>query len=449
MLVAQNFGIILGMNAGKACRMRMARYVRRLIMPLCVANLSAIWRQCFLVPILVMLAGRCAATGIVQGFEDVPLGEVSIGGLQGLVIPDYYQDAGFYEGKVVAHDGTFDYTGPFAPPFASAGDHFLSVRNAFSYPCSFLLSSDQTGIDLAEGKSCTVDFMAKFTAFEFEDSPPDVQIRSRGGFRNIHITARPGFAFSVDDGIWLWQEEIADETAYYEDGTLLGTNWFVRVGNGSGGSVDCQLEAVGAVPLPKSEGWHRLTFKVFRPVGSESLVFNVFIDGVQARSGETSDFRSRSSATSINHLYFIGQGCIDNVVAEDASPLEPFSPASPHFSDFASWAERNGLVAPSSSADEIAAAATASGPRGPVWQDFVTGADPNAATNEFRAVISMENGAAKLSWTPKLSAADEAKRDYTVYASDELGKPFDVWEALSPEADLTPYRFFRIGVEMK
>ncbi len=78
-----------------------------------------------------------------------------------------------------------------------------------------------------------------------------------------------------------------------------------------------------------------------------------------------------------------------------------------------------------------------------VWECFVAGLVPTNAADLFRAVISMENGAPVVGWEPKLSAAEEAKRTYTIFGRAALG----TGEWTTPTNSF--HRFFKVGVEMK
>ena len=92
---------------------------------------------------------------------------------------------------------------------------------------------------------------------------------------------------------------------------------------------------------------------------------------------------------------------------------------------------------------EAAAKETAANGENKVWECYVAGLVPTNATDVFRAVISMENGAPVVGWEPKLSAAEEAKRTYTIYGRQALGT--GGWT--TPTNSL--HRFFKVGVEMK
>ncbi len=92
---------------------------------------------------------------------------------------------------------------------------------------------------------------------------------------------------------------------------------------------------------------------------------------------------------------------------------------------------------------EAAAKETAANGVNKVWECHVAGLVPTNAADVFRAVISMENGAPVVGWEPRLSAAEEAKRVYTIYGRQALGT--GGWT--TPTNSL--HRFFKVGVEMK
>ena len=56
----------------------------------------------------------------------------------------------------------------------------------------------------------------------------------------------------------------------------------------------------------------------------------------------------------------------------------------------------------------------------------------------------MVDGVPVVEWSPKLSAAEEAKRTYTVYGKASLESGED-WNSPTNSLD----RFFTVGVEMK
>jgi hypothetical protein len=79
-----------------------------------------------------------------------------------------------------------------------------------------------------------------------------------------------------------------------------------------------------------------------------------------------------------------------------------------------------------------------------VWQDYVAGTDPTDTNSLFTATITMVDGSPVVEWSPKLSAAEEAKRKYTVYGKASL-EPGEEWHSPTNALD----RFYRVGVEMK
>lgn len=79
-----------------------------------------------------------------------------------------------------------------------------------------------------------------------------------------------------------------------------------------------------------------------------------------------------------------------------------------------------------------------------VWQDYVAGTDPTDTNSVFTTTIKMVDGVPVVEWSPKLSAAEEAKRKYTVYGRASLESGED-WHSPTNALD----RFFTVGVEMK
>jgi hypothetical protein len=62
----------------------------------------------------------------------------------------------------------------------------------------------------------------------------------------------------------------------------------------------------------------------------------------------------------------------------------------------------------------------------------------------FTATIKMLDGAPVVEWSPKLSAADESRRRYTIYGRAGL-ESGEAWHSPTNARD----RFFKVGVEMK
>ena len=81
-----------------------------------------------------------------------------------------------------------------------------------------------------------------------------------------------------------------------------------------------------------------------------------------------------------------------------------------------------------------------------VWQDYVAGTDPTDVNNVFRASISLESGNPVISWDPLLSAAEAAKRTYTIYGRQSLLS--GDWSAVSQGQERN-YNFFKVTVRMK
>ena len=76
-----------------------------------------------------------------------------------------------------------------------------------------------------------------------------------------------------------------------------------------------------------------------------------------------------------------------------------------------------------------------------VWECFVAGISPTNATDVFRAVISMENGALVVGWEPDLNeGGTKHERVYTVEGKENLA---DSWAPTNSAS-----RFFRVKVSM-
>ena len=90
---------------------------------------------------------------------------------------------------------------------------------------------------------------------------------------------------------------------------------------------------------------------------------------------------------------------------------------------------------------EAAAKATAANGVDKVWQCYVAGISPTNAASRFMATIAVDgNGMPLVSWDPKLSPEEEAKRTYTVEGKELLS---DEWGATNAAS-----RFFRVKVSM-
>ena len=77
-----------------------------------------------------------------------------------------------------------------------------------------------------------------------------------------------------------------------------------------------------------------------------------------------------------------------------------------------------------------------------VWQDYVAGTDPTDTNSVFTATITMANGTPVVEWSPKLSAAEEAQRTYTVYGKTNLTDK--AWHSPTNEAS----QFFKVEVSL-
>ena len=81
-----------------------------------------------------------------------------------------------------------------------------------------------------------------------------------------------------------------------------------------------------------------------------------------------------------------------------------------------------------------------------VWQDYVAGTDPTDVNDTFRATISMVGDEPVVSWEPVLSAAEAAKRTYTIYGRQSLYS--GDWTPVAA-GHAKDYNFFKVTVEMK
>ena len=79
-----------------------------------------------------------------------------------------------------------------------------------------------------------------------------------------------------------------------------------------------------------------------------------------------------------------------------------------------------------------------------VWQDYVAGTDPTDTNSVFTATITMVDGAPVVEWSPKLNAAEESRRQYTIYGKAGL-ESGEEWHSPTNALD----RFFTVGVEMR
>ena len=93
---------------------------------------------------------------------------------------------------------------------------------------------------------------------------------------------------------------------------------------------------------------------------------------------------------------------------------------------------------------EAAGNADAANGENKIWECYVAGISPTNVTQVFRAVISWKDGAPEISWEPKLTPEEEAKRTYTIYGRESL-TDLDGW--ITPTNAM--HRFFKVSVEMK
>ena len=102
---------------------------------------------------------------------------------------------------------------------------------------------------------------------------------------------------------------------------------------------------------------------------------------------------------------------------------------------------------PGDSSSDYEARAAARGANGySVWQSYVAGLDPTDESSVFKALISIVDGKPVVTYEPELSAAEAAKRTYTIYGKKSLGEA--AWTAVSSGSEGL-YRFFKVVVEVK
>ncbi len=132
----------------------------------------------------------------------------------------------------------------------------------------------------------------------------------------------------------------------------------------------------------------------------------------------------------------VDMGCYEGVfslVSETQTTPEPVPYA---------WLDRYPEMTESFGGDyEKTANSTAANGVNKVWECYVAGLNPTNATDVFRAVISMDGGKPQISWEPRLSAEEEAKRTYTVEGRESLTS--GSWGPTNAAS-----RFFRVRVEM-
>ena len=239
--------------------------------------------------------------------------------------------------RVETPTGSFEGVDAFSPPFSSAGEKCLHVKTRFGNPCAFAIKEDKSSVEIPAGDSHVIDFLAMFTCFDqslsdltaysLQSAGERQSMLLRGGVSDeahtILVRPFPGFVCNVDNKIMLWQQEVHDE---HDLDIVIGTNWYVRAGNGRGEAVDRVITSSDGGPLPGCADWHRITFRACRAEASDALFFNVFIDGRQARSGEMADFPSMTASgencVSVSTVSFDGHGMVDNVVACDGSTFD-------------------------------------------------------------------------------------------------------------------------------
>ena len=82
-----------------------------------------------------------------------------------------------------------------------------------------------------------------------------------------------------------------------------------------------------------------------------------------------------------------------------------------------------------------------------VWQDYVAGTDPTKPEDTFKASITFDKDTGKpvISWTPELSEAEAAKREYKVFGKAKINDKD--WTLVDGDAE--DFNFFKVSVGMK
>ena len=109
--------------------------------------------------------------------------------------------------------------------------------------------------------------------------------------------------------------------------------------------------------------------------------------------------------------------------------------------EISAWASRYPRFAETHGSDVRAALA-----KDAVWRSFIAGTDPTDESDGFKALLTIENGEPKLSWSPVLPEAEAAKRKYTLFGKRSLGDAH--WDRIQP-GDEREYEFFSVQVDLK
>lgn len=82
-----------------------------------------------------------------------------------------------------------------------------------------------------------------------------------------------------------------------------------------------------------------------------------------------------------------------------------------------------------------------------VWQDYVAGTDPTDPGSVFTASITFDatTGNPVIGWSPELSSAEAAKRNYKVFGKVRLNDA----DWIEVDGNTADYNFFKVRVEMK
>ena len=115
--------------------------------------------------------------------------------------------------------------------------------------------------------------------------------------------------------------------------------------------------------------------------------------------------------------------------------------------EFCAWLKEHRQLAPEAPVESAAPLATrlASAKPMTLLQEFVAGTDPEREDSTFTALIEVEDGQPKVSWTPALNGEGvrEGVRTYRVFGSNDLQS----WDEV-PAGGESGYKFFKVSVEM-
>ena len=188
------------------------------------------------------------------------------------------------------------------------------------------------GVDMVSEGTVYVDFLANLETFEVDPpltrwAPPPAQ--SATALRAVSkASERLGGAVSLDHNIYLYR--CCEHGA---GGMIVGTNWYVIASDVTTSAHPYtrfyKLTCADGSPLSAdADGFDRLTVAA-RKLTTEDfdgLAYRVYVNGMHAVSGETTDFLSlnhdASARHSVRRVAFCGQGVIDDLaITQDAPPF--------------------------------------------------------------------------------------------------------------------------------